>query len=100
MGYHEVWEHVVEASFNPISLYRVLTYLGLKNSRELMEKVTSILKKRLSQEEEEHLVDKLKAVGANTKLICSLLTNKIDKYSSITNYKFQIITSCTKLRAN
>ena len=61
-------------------MYWVLTKLCLKEAKELLEKVSTILKKGLSKKDEEHLVHKLNVVNANTKLICYPLNDKIDKY--------------------
>ena len=47
-------------------MYWVLTKLGFKEAKELLEKVSTVLKK-LSKKDEEHLVHKLNAMNANTK---------------------------------
>lgn len=47
---------------------RSFTDLGLKEAKDLVEKAPSVLKKGLSKEEGEQLIEKLKAVGAKVVL--------------------------------
>ena len=79
-------------------MYLVLTNLEIKKAKEIVEKVSTLLKKGLSKKDEEQLVDKLNALNANAKLICYPLNDKFDKYSFITNYNFQIITKLKALK--
>ncbi|KAG8385099.1 hypothetical protein BUALT_Bualt03G0006200 [Buddleja alternifolia] len=44
---------------------RSFTELGLKEAKDLVEKVPAVIKKGLSKEEAEKIIEKMKAVGAN-----------------------------------
>lgn len=56
------------AKIKVIKEVRAFTDLGLKEAKELVEKAPAVLKKGLSKEDGEQLVEKLKAVGAKAVL--------------------------------
>ncbi|KAL1215540.1 Large ribosomal subunit protein bL12c [Cardamine amara subsp. amara] len=53
------------AKLKVIKEVRSITALGLKEARDLVEKAPTLLKKGVSKEEAEKIIEKLKAVGAS-----------------------------------
>ncbi|KAJ4867920.1 Ribosomal protein L12 family protein [Raphanus sativus] len=49
---------------------RAVTDLGLKEAKDLVEKAPTLLKKGVSKEEAEKIIEKLKAVGAKVDMEC------------------------------
>eukprot|EP00249_Psilotum_nudum_P016274 c25756_g1_i1 orf=483-1229(-) len=60
----KIEKYEASSKIKVIKEVRAITSLGLKEAKELVEKPPAILKKGVSKEEAEQIIEKLKAVGA------------------------------------
>ncbi|KAK7815415.1 50s ribosomal protein l7/l12, partial [Quercus suber] len=72
------------AKIKIIKEVRGFTDLGLKEAKDLVEKTPSVLKRGLSKEEGEQIIEKLKALGAKQLSIFSQLADHLEAFGMTT----------------